>query len=176
MSTCRCLLVADRWLASTTAVWVNGFDNRPAGWSPSAMAGAGHDLDRRRSAPGGRDSRSRGWPGIFRLFADLKCRIPTRRRAQSSCLSNRGHDQHLQQCVLVGALCMTSAGCRLSCMMTNDSRLDIRLPHQQRAELVQLARDTGLTLPSLVRLATARLLNDREGLLRGQHGRHEAAA
>jgi hypothetical protein len=61
-------------------------------------------------------------------------------------------------------------------MMTNDSRLDIRLPHQQRAELVQLARDTGLTLPSLVRLATARLLNDREGLLRGQHGRHEAAA
>jgi hypothetical protein len=51
--------------------------------------------------------------------------------------------------------------------MTNDSRLEVRVPAQQRQELVQLARDTGLSVPGLVRLATQRLLEDRQSLLRG---------
>jgi hypothetical protein len=50
-------------------------------------------------------------------------------------------------------------------MLINDSRLDVRVPAQQRQELVQLARDTGLSVPGLVRLATQRLLEDRQSLL-----------
>jgi hypothetical protein len=62
--------------------------------------------------------------------------------------------------------------------MTNDARLEIRVPGQQRQALLQLARDTGLTVPGLVRLATQRLLDDRASLLRGsnRHQREEAAA
>jgi hypothetical protein len=50
-----------------------------------------------------------------------------------------------------------------------DNRIEVRVPAQQRAELVQLARDTGLTVPGLVRLATQRLLDDRASLLRGSN-------
>jgi hypothetical protein len=50
--------------------------------------------------------------------------------------------------------------------MTNDARLEIRIPAQQRQELLQLARETGVTVPGLVRLATRRLLEDRSSLLR----------
>ena len=61
--------------------------------------------------------------------------------------------------------------------MANDARLEIRVPAQQRQELVQLARDTGLTVPGLVRLATQRLLDDRASLLRGSnHHQREGAA
>jgi hypothetical protein len=61
--------------------------------------------------------------------------------------------------------------------MANDARLEIRVPVQQRQALVQLARDTGLTVPGLVRLATQRLLDDRASLLRGSnHHRREGAA
>ena len=61
--------------------------------------------------------------------------------------------------------------------MANDARLEIRVPAQQRQALLQLARDTGLTVPGLVRLATQRLLDDRASLLRGaNHQREEAAA
>jgi hypothetical protein len=59
-------------------------------------------------------------------------------------------------------------------MLINDSRLDVRVPAQQRQELVQLARDTGLSVPGLVRLATQRLLEDRQSLLRSHST--EAAA
>jgi hypothetical protein len=60
--------------------------------------------------------------------------------------------------------------------MANDARLEIRVPAQQRQALVQLARDTGLTVPGLVRLATQRLLDDRASLLRGSnHHQREAA-
>jgi len=62
-------------------------------------------------------------------------------------------------------------------MLINDARLEIRVPAQQRQALLQLARDTGLTVPGLVRLATQRLLDDRASLLRGSnHTRDEAAA
>jgi hypothetical protein len=54
----------------------------------------------------------------------------------------------------------------------NDSRIDVRVPLQQRAELERLAKDTGLTVPSLIRLAAQRLINDRASLL---HGSSEAA-
>ena len=61
--------------------------------------------------------------------------------------------------------------------MANDARLEIRVPAQQRQALVQLARDTGLTVPGLVRLATQRLLDDRASLLHGSnHHQHEGAA
>lgn len=61
--------------------------------------------------------------------------------------------------------------------MTNDSRLEVRVPAQQRQELVQLAQDTGLSvLPGLVRLATQRLLEDRQSLLGPASGRHPAEA
>jgi hypothetical protein len=60
--------------------------------------------------------------------------------------------------------------------MANDARLEIRVPAQQRQELVQLARDTGLTVPGLVRLATQRLLDDRASLLRGSNHQDEGAA
>jgi hypothetical protein len=59
--------------------------------------------------------------------------------------------------------------------MTNDARLEIRVPVQQRQALVQLARDTGLTVPGLVRLATQRLLDDRASLLPAQHETGAAA-
>ena len=62
-------------------------------------------------------------------------------------------------------------------MLINDARLEVRVPAQQREQLVRLARDTGLTVPGLVRLATQRLLDDRASLLRGSnHQREEAAA
>jgi hypothetical protein len=51
----------------------------------------------------------------------------------------------------------------------NDARIEVRIPTQQRVELVQLARATGLTVPGLVRLATQRLLDDRASLLRGSN-------
>ena len=51
----------------------------------------------------------------------------------------------------------------------NDARIEVRVPTQQRLELVRLARDTGLTVPGLVRLATQRLLDDRASLLRGSN-------
>jgi hypothetical protein len=61
-------------------------------------------------------------------------------------------------------------------MLINDARLEIRVPAQHQA-LVQLARDTGLTVPGLVRLATQRLLDDRDSLLHGSnHHQHEGAA
>jgi hypothetical protein len=59
-------------------------------------------------------------------------------------------------------------------MMTNDSRIAVRVPARQREGLEQLARDTGLSVPGLVRLATRRLLDDRVSLLRGS-GQSEAA-
>jgi hypothetical protein len=58
----------------------------------------------------------------------------------------------------------------------NDSRIEIRVPAQQRQELVGLARDTGLTVPGLVRLATRRLLDDRASLLRGSRAEDDRAA
>ena len=58
----------------------------------------------------------------------------------------------------------------------NDARIEVRVPTQQRLELVQLARDTGLTVPGLVRLATQRLLDDRASLLRGSNPEREEAA
>lgn len=58
----------------------------------------------------------------------------------------------------------------------NDARLEVRVPAQQRQELVRLARDTGLTVPGLVRLATQRLLADRASLLRGSNHEREGAA
>ena len=58
----------------------------------------------------------------------------------------------------------------------NDARLEVRVPAAQRQELVQLARDTGLTVPGLVRLATQRLLDDRASLLRGSYHEREGAA
>jgi len=57
-----------------------------------------------------------------------------------------------------------------------DNRIEVRVPAQQRQELVQLARDTGLTVPGLVRLATQRLLDDRASLLRGSNSEREEAA
>ena len=57
-----------------------------------------------------------------------------------------------------------------------DNRIEVRVPAQQRQELLQLARDTGLTVPGLVRLATQRLLDDRASLLRGSnHHQSEGA-
>jgi hypothetical protein len=59
--------------------------------------------------------------------------------------------------------------------MANDARLEVRVPAQQRQELVQLAQATGLTVPGLVRLATQRLLDDRASLLHGSnHDQREA--
>jgi hypothetical protein len=52
-------------------------------------------------------------------------------------------------------------------MITCDSRIDVRVTSQQRRELEELARDAGLSIGGLVRLAAARLLNDRGSLLRG---------
>ena len=43
---------------------------------------------------------------------------------------------------------------------------------QQRAQLYQLAKDTGVTVPGLIRLATQRLLNDRAALLRQHEDAH----
>jgi hypothetical protein len=57
-----------------------------------------------------------------------------------------------------------------------DNRIEVRVPAQQRQELLQLARDTGLTVPGLVRLATQRLLDDRASLLRGSNPEREGAA
>jgi len=51
--------------------------------------------------------------------------------------------------------------------MTNDARLEVRVPSPQRQELEQLAADTGLSVGGLVRLATRRLLDDRTSLLKG---------
>jgi len=59
-------------------------------------------------------------------------------------------------------------------MVTCDSRLDVRVPAQQRRELEQLAKDAGVSVGGLVRLATQRLLNDRGSLLHGSQ-QHEAA-
>jgi len=56
--------------------------------------------------------------------------------------------------------------------MTNDSRLDVRVPAQQRAELQRLAKETGVTVPGLIRLATQRLLNDRASLLQAAEDTH----
>ena len=61
-------------------------------------------------------------------------------------------------------------------MLINDARLEVRVPAQQREQLVRLARDTGLTVPGLVRLATQRLLDDRASLLRGSNHEREGAA
>ena len=61
-------------------------------------------------------------------------------------------------------------------MLINDARLEVRVPAQQRLELVQLAQATGLTVPGLVRLATQRLLDDRASLLRGSNHPREGAA
>jgi hypothetical protein len=58
----------------------------------------------------------------------------------------------------------------------NDARIEVRVPTQQRLELVQLAQATGLTVPGLVRLATQRLLDDRASLLRGSNPEREGAA
>jgi cold shock CspA family protein len=56
---------------------------------------------------------------------------------------------------------------RLKELLEYDPLTGLRVPAQQRQELVQLARDTGLSVPGLVRLATQRLLEDRKSLLRG---------
>ena len=47
----------------------------------------------------------------------------------------------------------------------NDSRLEIRVPASQRCELEQLAKDAGVSLGGLVRLAARRLLENRQVLL-----------
>jgi len=57
-----------------------------------------------------------------------------------------------------------------------DNRIEVRVPAQQRQELVELAQATGLTVPGLVRLATQRLLDDRASLLRGSNPEREGAA
>jgi hypothetical protein len=49
--------------------------------------------------------------------------------------------------------------------MTNDSRLEVRVPSQQRRELEQLAKDAGVSVGGLVRLAARRILEDRQSLL-----------
>jgi len=61
-------------------------------------------------------------------------------------------------------------------MANYGARLDCRVPAQQREGLEQLAKDTGLTVPGLVRLATQRLLDDKASLLRGSRQHHGAAA
>jgi hypothetical protein len=61
-------------------------------------------------------------------------------------------------------------------MMTNDSRIDVRIPAQRRRELELLAEDAGLSLGGLVRLAARRLLEDRELLLKSRAGSGERAA
>jgi hypothetical protein len=50
--------------------------------------------------------------------------------------------------------------------------LDVRVPAQQRAELQRLAKETGVTVPGLIRLATQRLLNDRASLLQAADDTH----
>jgi hypothetical protein len=44
--------------------------------------------------------------------------------------------------------------------MTNDARLEIRLPSQHRIELDRLARETGLSVAMLMRMAARRLVHD----------------
>ena len=45
---------------------------------------------------------------------------------------------------------------------------------KQRSELQRLAKDTGVSLPSLIRLATRRLLNDRAVLLKASEDNRAA--
>ena len=59
------------------------------------------------------------------------------------------------QCALPGK--WRSGQCRT---MTNDARLEIRLPTQHRLKLDRLAEETGLTVGTLMRLAAMRLVHD----------------
>jgi hypothetical protein len=54
-------------------------------------------------------------------------------------------------------------------------RLEVRVLAAQRRELVQLAAATGVSVPGLVRLATQRLLADRNSLLPDPHTEEHAA-
>jgi hypothetical protein len=50
--------------------------------------------------------------------------------------------------------------------MTNDARLEIRLPSPHRVALDRLAQETGLSVATLMRLAAMRLVHhDRRTLL-----------
>jgi hypothetical protein len=60
--------------------------------------------------------------------------------------------------------------------MTNDARLEIRLPAQQRQKLDQLAKETGFRVGTLMRLAAMRLANDDRETLLKLVGRSEEAA
>jgi hypothetical protein len=58
--------------------------------------------------------------------------------------------------------------------MTNDARLEIRLPRLARERLHELAAESGATVPGLVRLAVSRLLEERA--VPQPQSRQEAAA
>jgi hypothetical protein len=59
--------------------------------------------------------------------------------------------------------------------MTNDARLEVRLPAQHRRALEQLAAETQLSIGVLTRLALARLVNDDRKSLLELIGKQEAA-
>ena len=42
----------------------------------------------------------------------------------------------------------------------NDARLEVRLPHERREQLDRMAEASGLTAPTLARLAIGRLIED----------------
>ena len=49
--------------------------------------------------------------------------------------------------------------------MAHDTRLEIRMPAQRRQELDRLADEVGVPISTLMRLATTRLIEDRQELL-----------
>jgi hypothetical protein len=59
--------------------------------------------------------------------------------------------------------------------MTNDARLEIRLPSQHRVELDRLAEQTGLSVGDLMRMAAMRLVHDDRRTLLDLVGKQEAA-
>jgi hypothetical protein len=59
--------------------------------------------------------------------------------------------------------------------MTNDARLEIRLPSQHRVELDRLAEQTGLSVGDLMRMAAMRLVHDDRRTLLELVGKQEAA-
>ena len=50
--------------------------------------------------------------------------------------------------------------------MTNDARIEIRLPEQRRRELVELAAEKGVSRADLVRLGIVWLIEHPEALLK----------
>jgi hypothetical protein len=50
--------------------------------------------------------------------------------------------------------------------MTNDARIEIRLPEQRRRELFELAAETGLSRADLVRIGINWLIEHPEAILK----------